>query len=402
MSNVKNICNRREFFAGSIAGLTSLSGINSGKGFFANGHPLFRKQNSEIIYRTLGRTGISVPVVSMGVMNSDNPELIKSSYDEGVRLFDTAKTYQNGRSEDAVGKVINRFDLREDVIIQTKILHPVGKGYGRVDGPLSEEQVTQMFLDHFESSLSRLQMDYVDILFYHSVDAVFQVHDPGVRKALDRIKDEKKARFLGVSTHQLTDVVDAVIRAGVFDVILAQINFTMDDDEEHIKAIEKAASEGIGIIAMKTQGGNRLASGIMNHRAALKWVLRNENITTAIPGYTNFDQMSENFSASYDLEYTDDEKKFLQDKNVRIGMQFCRQCRKCLDTCPNGIDIPGLMRTHMYAKGYTNFDQARFVFDSIPEEKSLINCRSCIDCSVKCVNHVEVKNNINELKLIYT
>jgi len=234
------------------------------------------------------------------------------------------------------------------------------------------------------------------------VDAVYQVHDPGVRKALDRIKEEKKARFLGVSTHQLTDVVDAVIRAGVFDVIMAQINITMDDDEKHLKAIEKAASEGIGIIAMKTQGGNRLASGIMNHRAVLKWVLHNENITTAIPGYTNFDQMSENFSAAYDLEYTDDEKKFLQDKNVRIGMQFCRQCRKCLDTCPNGVDIPGLMRTHMYAKGYTNFDQARFTIDSIPEDKSLINCRSCSDCSVKCVNQIEVKNNINELKLIYS
>ncbi len=396
-----NKYSRREFVAGSIAGFTAMTNPFSRKGLSRiDSLPMFRREK-EIIYRTLGRTGISVPVVSMGVMNSDNPELIKSSYDEGIRLYDTAKAYLDGNSERMIGQVVNEFGLRKKVTVQTKILHPVGKGFDRVEGPLDEAQVTEMFIDHFNSSLSRLNMDHVDILYYHAADAIYQVNDPGVRKALDRIKHEGKARFIGISTHQLTDVLDSVIDAGIFDVIMVIINFTMDDDKEHLEAIEKAAAAGLGVVAMKTQGGNRLANGIPNHTAALKWVLNNESIATAIPGYTNFDQMRENISAACDLKYTDDEREFLEDNNVKIGMQFCRQCRRCESTCPKNADIPGLMRTHMYADGYANFYQARCTLDSISFERGLSKCVTCDECIAYCINSINISKKVEDLKLIY-
>lgn len=59
-----------------------------------------------LLTRTLGKTGISLPIVSMGVMNADIPGLLRRSYELGIRHFDTAASYQQGRNEEMVGQVI--------------------------------------------------------------------------------------------------------------------------------------------------------------------------------------------------------------------------------------------------------------------------------------------------------
>jgi len=86
------------------------------------------------IYRALGRTGISLPIVSMGVMNADVPGLIPRSYELGIRHFDTAAFYQQGRNEEMVGRMIKEMGVRDKVIISTKVLRP---GWGRDRGRLS-------------------------------------------------------------------------------------------------------------------------------------------------------------------------------------------------------------------------------------------------------------------------
>ncbi|MEA3477452.1 MAG: hypothetical protein U9R60_04680, partial [Bacteroidota bacterium] len=71
-------------------------------------------------------------------------------------------------------------------------------------------------------------------------------------------------------------------------------------------------------------------------------------------------------------------------------------------TCPNGVDIPALMRIHMYAACYTNFYQARDTLDEIPRGKSIQICISCKTCVAKCANSVNIARRMDELKMIYT
>jgi hypothetical protein len=73
-----------------------------------------------ILQRTLGKTGITLPVVSMGVMNADIPGLIRRSYELGIRHFDTAAVYQQGRNEEMVGTVIKELGVRDKVIVSIK------------------------------------------------------------------------------------------------------------------------------------------------------------------------------------------------------------------------------------------------------------------------------------------
>ena len=94
---------RRDFLTKSTLGLASAGIIGVSGGKFDTFHPV---RSKEIIYRTLGKTGLRMPIVNMGVMNADNPEIVKQAYEDGVRLFDTASIYQGGRNEEMIGRYV--------------------------------------------------------------------------------------------------------------------------------------------------------------------------------------------------------------------------------------------------------------------------------------------------------
>lgn len=254
------------------------------------------------IHRTLGKTGITLPIVSMGVMNADVPGLVRRSYEIGIRHFDTAAHYQQGRNEEMVGSMIKEMGVRDKVIVSTKILRPE---YGRdfrseiQPGVLSPAEVKAHFLEVFDGCLKRLQMDYVDILYNHSCDSEADIGAEGALEALTAIKKAGKARFIGVSSHQPELVLRQAMKLRAYDVVLTTINYTMADDQGIFAAMEDAARSGIGIIAMKTQAGGaarpdpRLRQPLTpaSQTALLKWALHHRSIATAIPGYTTYEQM---------------------------------------------------------------------------------------------------------------
>ena len=228
-----------------------------------------------VIQRTLGRTGLRLPVVSMGVMNANNPELLKQAYESGVRLFDTALGYQQGRNERMIGDVVSQLGVREKVIIQTKIPFP------RV--PAGE--IKAKFVADFAGCLERLQTKYVDILLIHQ-PSVEQMNHPEAVAALKELKQQKTARFIGVSTHAgQAGVLKSAADTGTYDVVLAGFNVTNAGDADVLASIKAAADKGVGVIAMKTQTGGRAKTlGALNQTAMLKWVLRHTEIATAVPG----------------------------------------------------------------------------------------------------------------------
>ena len=373
----------------------ALSGIGAGRALAQGAKP---QAKGKIIRRKLGRTGIEVPIVSMGVMNADNPAVVQQSYEIGVRLFDTAMGYQAGRNEEMIGTVIKNLGVRKNVIIQTKIRVP------RIGPNTPDDEVGARLRADFDGCLKRLQSDYVDILLLHG-PSVAEMNHPGVRKALAEAKSSRRARFVGVSTHAAqADILNDAAKTGFYDTVTVSINFTQAEDTALLDAIRKAAAADVGLIAMKTQASGRRGgppAPPVNHTAALKWVLRHEEITTAIPGYTNFAHMTEDFSVSYGLEYTAEERKFLAEKNLKAEMAYCQQCSRCVPTCPLGVDIPTLMRTHMYAARYGNFLHARATLDEIEESRRLALCGDCSECLARCSNHVRIAANIRDLKSMY-
>ena len=389
-----NNLSRRKFLSGSALALTPIA-LN--RFDLPASMAAATLQSNKIITRKLGKTGIEIPIVSMGVMNADNPAVVKASYEAGVRFFDTAAGYQMGRNEEMVGQVIKDLGVRKNVFIQTKLHVP--------KLPEADAVAKQILVD-FDNCLKRLQMDYVDIFLVHG-PTIEEMNAPGVKQAMAEVKKLKKARHIGVSTHMdQANIINDITKNGFYDAVTVSYNFTQAQDTALLDAIKKAAAAGVGIIAMKTQASGRRGPNApegpqVNQTAALKWVLRHPEITTAIPGYTNFDHMKEDFSVAYGLDYTNEEKKFLSERNLSASVQFCQQCSECRGTCPNGVDVPTLMRTHMYAAKYGNFIHARTTLNEIATNVSLKNCGDCTECDARCTNHVNIAENIRDLKAMY-
>jgi predicted aldo/keto reductase-like oxidoreductase len=388
--------NRREFIVKPILWAGAASVLGGTEMLLAN--PMNETAAGPVLQRTLGNTGLTMPVVSMGVMNADVPGLLRRAYELGIRHFDTAAAYQQGRNEEMVGRVIKEMGVRDKVTIATK--QPVK------NHPQDAAEAKQRFIAGVESSLHRLQMDHVEILYCHGVDSVEDVRAEGLLEALQSLKKDGKARFVGISTHKTQDVINEAIRLNAFDVALLMLNYTMAHDAGMLSTIERAARSGIGIVAMKTQAGGTVrpdaklpkALPPVSQTALLKWVLNHEFVTTAIPGFSTYEHLEQDFSVARNLAYTDEEERFLADKTFSAQAEFCQQCGECKRDCPEHADIPALMRSHMYAVQYGNTGMAREILASVATGRGLDACADCESCVAACRNSVQIGRKIAQLK----
>jgi uncharacterized protein len=386
MENENNV-NRRGFLKLSALGSAGLLVMGSAQ----NTHSETTIRKRKIISRELGKTGIKLPIVSMGVMRADNPGVVKAAYEAGVVHFDTAHGYQGGRNEEMVGQVLSNYP-RKSYVLATKINLP------KKDGVFAEESTPEKFYEMFQLSLKRLKVDYVDILYNHAVSTrEATLHEP-ILNVMRRIQQEGKARHLGVSTHSHEpEVIQAAIDSNLYKVILTAYNFKQDHREKMDKAIESACKAGIGIIAMKTMAGgfmDREKKHRVNTRAALKWALQNPNIHTSIPGFTSFEHLEDSLSVMNGLKFTNDEKKDLQ---LSMNMQgiYCQGCQVCVGQCPHNLPIPDLMRSFMYAYGYRDLGQAQETLLSISLPGN--PCGDCNSCDVTCVKGFDIAGKIKDI-----
>jgi len=373
--------NRRTFITGSVLGASyaflgtpALSDIKSQIDRTA-------VERKKLITRKLGRTGIELPVVSMGVMRSDNPALVRAALASGMVHLDTAHGYMRGKNESMLGEVLKDY-ARDSFVIATKVGSEDKEG----------------FLEKLDLSLKRLQMEYVDILYLHGITSRNEVMSTEILDALRTAKAAGKARHVGLSTHKNEpEVIRAAIESGVHEVVLTSINFKQDHYPDVKKAVAEAAAAGLGIVAMKTMAGaflDRQKTKPVNCKAALKWVLQDENITTAIPGITTFDMLAENASVNEDLKLTEQEKSDLAFGNGESGL-YCQGCERCTHQCKRQLPIPEIMRAYMYTYGYGDARIAHSLLTSYGVQDN--PCRDCGACPVKCTKGFHIQERIADV-----
>ena len=333
--------------------------------------------------RTLGkRTGIKVPVLSMGVMNADNTSVVRAAYNSGITHFDTAHGYQSGRNEEMLGEFFAD-KPRDSFIIATKVKEAPSENAGA------------NFLEKFEISMRRLKMPYVDIMYYHMPN-LEDVNYAPILDVLQKLKRDGRIKYIGISTHSNEPaVINTAVDNGNYDVVLTSYNYTQKHLTELNPAIDRAAKAGLGVVAMKTMaGGNRdkEATQKVNTSAALKWVLQNPNIHTAIPGFTTFDMLEESLEAAMNLKMNKDEKKYL---SMIHPTMYCQGCRICEGQCPKHLPIPEMMRAYMYTYGYKNPSMAKELIDELALADDL--CSDCTTCTVKCTAGFQIAQKVKDI-----
>ena len=388
--------NRRKFLKNSLLTVTGAGLVSRSLPQSLSGQESV-EEDTKLLYRTLGKTGIKLPVISMGTAHTNNPNLVRQALDEGVMLFATAEFYTKGKNQIMLGEVTKEFP-RDSFMIMTTAgeLHY----YAQQDGMFKPDMDSKILLEHTCSSLERLQVDYVDILILPFTARRESVLFEPLLKAMEKLKSEGKAKFLGIATHKYEhEAIRAAVDVGIYDVVMTAYNFRIQNREKIEEAIQYAADAGLGIIAMKTMAGvywDKEKTKPINTKAALKWVLQNENIHTTVPGYTTYDQLFQNLAIMDDLGLTDEEKLDLEPPSEEISSGlYCQQCNKCISQCPEAIDIPTIMRSYMYAYGYRNLEFARKTLCSTGLNS--FPCKNCSDCNVNCQMGFDVKSRILDI-----
>lgn len=343
----------------------------------ADGAPEFR-------YRELGSTGIKVTTVGFGCMITSDPIVIERAADIGVNFFDTARGYQSGNNERMVGAALKA--KRKDVILCTK----------------SGGRDKKTLVEHLETSLRELGTDYIDIWHMHGKSSPDQITDDHL-EAIAAAKKQGKIRFAGVSTHRnQTSLLLALAKNPHIDAVLVAYNFTMD--KELTNAVNTVRQAGKAVIGMKVMAGGfrKIKPGDPLYDkfqksetmvAALKWVLKNQNVDTTIPSITDLEQLDADLSAmSSDLS-AEDEKLLIAQLDY-IRPLYCRTCGDCDGKCPKGVAIPEVLRHLSYAEGYGQFQMARENFLELPEAVRPSRCAECAECVIDCPNGVRVAERL--------
>ena len=217
-------------------------------------------------YRTLGRSGLKVSVLTMGTFTFGGagpfamvgqqgvPEarrLVDLCIDAGVNLFDTANMYSNGLAEEILGEVLD--GRRDRVLITSKARMRTG------DGPNDEGVSRHHLIRECERSLKRLRTDHIDIYYMHEWDGTTPVEEK--LAALDTLVSQGKVRYIGCSNYSGWHVMKSL---AVSDrdrrprFVTQQIHYTLEAREAEYELLPISVDQGLGVLVWSP-----LAAGLL-------------------------------------------------------------------------------------------------------------------------------------------
>lgn len=394
--------NRREFLRWSAATGIAGTAASVAPGAYAADTPLpFTVQS----YHRLGRTELEISDISMGTSNlrSGQEDLVHFALDKGINYFDSAYSYTRGQSETTLGNALK--GMREDVYI-------VSKAVTKADASV------EWLMNHLETSLQRLQTDYVDVYMCHAVNEVERISSESWNEFISRAKEQGKIRFSGVSGHAgyLDKCLTYAFDQDMADVILVAYNFGEDPAfyEKLVKRfdmvalqpklpalLERAKALDVGVTVMKTLRGARLndmrpyeTSNGTYAQAALRWVLSNHNVDAAVITMSSTPQVIEFLGASGSERLASNDLRLLDQYASLNSNTYCRPlCNDCYSSCPYNVEVGEVLRTRMYAVDYGDIGYARDEYAMLANDAS-----ACVSCNgAPCQNACTYDLNIAEL-----
>ena len=278
---------------------------------------------------------------------------LMEAYRLGVNYYDTAYIYQG--SEEALGKILEKNGIRNQICIATKLPHYLLK-----DRKKAEEML--------QTQLKRLRTDYIDNYLMHMLtdaDTWKHLEENGVKDFLEKKKAEGVIRNIGFSFHGNTDAFLKILDAYDWDFCQIQYNYIDEVSQAGRIGLEEAHRKGIPVIIMEPLRGGKLANvpdeakkllaeysssrdmadSYTAAKLGLRWLYDQPGVTVVLSGMNSLEMVQENVKTAEEALpgcLSEEERSLVEQvksiikKNTRVG---CTGCRYCMP-CPAGIDIP--------------------------------------------------------------
>lgn len=358
-------CTRRQFLQTTgAAGVGALVGAGPSAAADA-------QEEVRVPRRDFGRSGRSVSILSLGGMFDipNNQLLMRQAHRWGVTYWDTADCYGGGRSEEGIGKYFQRFpEHRADIFLVTKSDDRDPEGMSRL----------------LERSLDRMHTDAIDLYFVHGVRNVRREIDDDTRRWAEKAKKEGKIKLFGFSTHSNMErcLMDAAAM-GWIDGIMMTYNYRLMHETAMDEAVQACTEAGIGLTAMKTQGGGPVAAeseaesamaarfvrkGFTDRQAKIKAVLEDRRIAAVCSQMPNMTILMANVAAAADrTSLSMEDRRLLQRHARQTASAYCAGCTDVCEPAAGGeVPIGDVLRYVMYCRDYREFELAQSLYRSLP------------------------------------
>ncbi len=332
------------------------------------------KRYDTMVYRRTGRSGLKLPVVSLGLWQNFGHdsrgdtarEMCRAAFDMGITHFDLANNYgpPPGSAEELFGTILKTDfrDLRDEMVISTKA------GYNMWPGPYGEWGSRKYLLSSLDQSLKRMGLDYVDIFYSHRFDPDTPLEE--TMGALDSAVRQGKALYVGISSYnsQRTHEAMAILKRLGTPAIIHQPSYSIlnrwtEEDQlldaleeegmgciffsplaqglltdKYLKGVPAESRAGRGSTSWKdsflsdenlasVRGLNELAKarGQTLAQMAIAWVLRDSRTTSALIGASRVAQIEDAVKALDNLTFTQAELDAIDDRAREAGINIWKR-----------------------------------------------------------------------------
>ncbi len=328
-------------------------------------------------------------------------QLVDYYLSSGFSYFDTAYVYDNGDSERVLKTVLTDRYSRSAFRLTDKL--PVW-----VMGP-ERDMITV-----FETSLNRCGVEYFDTYLLHGLNKTFYEMSQNLG-AWDYVKAEKergRIKRIGFSFHDEPALLDKILNEHPeTEMVQLQINYA-DWNNDNIRArecYEVVRAHGLPVYVMEPVKGGRLAALPHDIRApftrinesasaaswAFRFVAELDGVACVLSGMNSFDQMEDNVNTFTSLKpLSKDEHEAIEEVTHILGALStvpCTQCRYCVDTCPQGFEIPALIKTlNDYLTFQTKAPCQREYNMGLARNGDAATCLACGNCEAHCPQHINI------------
>jgi len=340
----------------------------------ANGPTVADAAAMQVGTRPFGRTGIQVPILSLGTMfdTGANQLLLRQAVKWGVTYWDTAQYYNRWGSEPGLGKYLAKYP--ED----RKKIFLVSKSTNRDAAGLTAE---------LNDSLNNLKTDYLDLFFIHAVDDARAELTPEIKAWGEKMKSRGKIRLFGFSTHSnMAKSLAHAATLGWIDGIMTTYNYKVMTTDEMQRAIDACHKAGIGLTAMKTQASSSwvymgvesdasrslakrfMDKGVTKEQANLLAVWTDERIAAICSQMNTMTILKANTEAAVNqARLTAAERRCFEAEARATAANYCAGCTAiCQSQLAAAVPVGKIMRCLMYARSYGDHFRAQVEFRDIP------------------------------------
>ena len=332
---------------------------------------------------------------------------ILEAFHGGVNYFDTAYIYPG--SEAALGEILARNGIREQVNIATKLPHYLLKKPEDLDHYFSEE-------------LRRLKTDHVDYYLMHMLTDTKtwqRLEGLGIVQWLAEKKASGQIRQVGFSYHGNSDMFCKLLDVYDWDFCQIQYNYLDENSQAGATGLHRAAEKGLPVIIMEPLRGGRLtnmlpasAKKIIAHTSltpaqfAFRWLWDQKEVTCVLSGMNSLDMVKENLATAQvshpDSLTPEDRGVYTKvvaaiNENMKVG---CTGCRYCMP-CPKGVDIPGTFAAYnrMASDGYWKALTEYFMITGVRKDYTGPgNCIGCGKCEQHCPQHLPIRQELKNAR----